>query len=79
MGDPRMSGESEDALPRVQVLRGDPSADELAAVVAVVGAAYAQESEQATADDTRRSAWELSQRGLRMPLRRDVGWGRFGG
>jgi hypothetical protein len=74
-----MGDETEDALPRVHVRRGDPSAEELAAVVAVVGAAYAQESEQATADDTRRSAWDLSQRGLRMPLRRDVGWGRFAG
>ncbi len=74
-----MPDETEAPRPIVHVRRGDPTAEELAAVVAVVGTAYAQESEQARADDTRRSAWELSQRGLRMPLRRDIGWGRFGG
>jgi hypothetical protein len=74
-----MPDETEARRPIVHVRRGDPTAEELAAVVAVVGTAYAQESEQARADDTRRSAWELSQRGLRMPLRRDIGWGRFGG
>jgi hypothetical protein len=26
----------------------------------------------------RRTGWELSQRALRQPLDRDLGWGRFG-
>jgi hypothetical protein len=65
---------------RVDVLRGAPAADELAALIAVVTEAYAEESAGATADDEAvRSAWALSQRSLRTPLRRDLGWGRFGG
>lgn len=65
--------------PRIDVRRGNPTEEELAAVIAVVSAAYTQESEEAVADEARRSAWSLSQRGLRAPLRRDLGWGRFGG
>jgi len=65
---------------RVDVLRGAPRADELAALMAVVTEAYAEESAGATADDEAvRSSWALSQRSLRAPLRRDLGWGRFGG
>lgn len=74
-----MAEHSDRAAPRVDVRRGSPTAEELAAVVAVVSTAYTQESEDARADDSVRSAWELSQRALRSPLRRDVGWGRFGG
>ena len=63
----------------VDVLRGSPASDELAALLAVVTEAYAEESAGATADDTAaRSGWSLSQRSLRTPLRRDLGWGRFG-
>ncbi|MFT4211412.1 MAG: acyl-CoA carboxylase epsilon subunit [Microbacterium sp.] len=70
---------SEDAAPRIDVLRGNPTDEELAAVIAVAGAAYAQESSAALADEpSRPSAWRISQRGLRQPLRRDIGWGRFG-
>jgi hypothetical protein len=65
---------------RVDVLRGEADADELAALIAVVTEAYAEESAGATADDEAvRSAWSLSQRSLRAPLRRDLGWGRFAG
>ena len=65
---------------RVDVVRGNPTDDELAALVAVVGESYAQEAADAVADDTReRSAWSLSQRGLRSPLRREAGWGRYAG
>ena len=79
-----MTGATHPAQPadsmRVDVLRGEPSADELAALIAVVTEAYAEESAAATADDDAvRSAWALSQRSLREPLRRDLGWGRFGG
>lgn len=64
---------------RVEVLRGTPTEEELAALVAVVSEAYVGEAAEAVADDrVRRSAWELSQRALRQPLRRDLGWGRFG-
>ncbi|SDH49429.1 acyl-CoA carboxylase subunit epsilon [Microbacterium pygmaeum] len=63
----------------VDVQRGTPIAEELAALIAVVTEAYADESAQATVDETSgRSAWSVSQRALRQPLRRDIGWGRFG-
>jgi hypothetical protein len=76
--DPITSSANADAM-RVDVLRGEPGADELAALIAVVTEAYAEESAGATAEDeTARSAWSLSQRSLREPLRRDLGWGRFG-
>lgn len=64
---------------RVELLRGEPTPEELAALIAVVTEAYAEEAAGATADDSSsRSGWALSQRGLRTPLRRDLGWGRFG-
>lgn len=64
----------------IDVLRGTPSEEELAALMAVVSEAYAAEAAGATSDaPTGLSAWGLSQRSLRVPLRRDVGWGRFAG
>ena len=64
---------------RVDLLRGEASGEELAALIAVVTEAYAEESAGATVDDAAtRSGWSLSQRSLRTPLRRDLGWGRFG-
>jgi hypothetical protein len=64
---------------RVDVLRGSATSDELAALLAVVTEAYAEESAGATADDTvARTGWSLSQRSLRTALHRDLGWGRFG-
>ncbi|MFT4135064.1 acyl-CoA carboxylase subunit epsilon [Microbacterium sp.] len=72
-------GAAEQAL-RIDVLRGDPTAEELAAVIAVVTESYALEVAAAVADDRpRRSAWQLSARPLRAPLARELGWGRFGG
>jgi hypothetical protein len=65
---------------RIDVLRGSPTEEELAALIAVVTEAYAGEAAAAVADERpRRSAWDLSQRALRQPLRRELGWGRFGG
>ncbi|WES66219.1 acyl-CoA carboxylase subunit epsilon [Microbacter sp. GSS18] len=61
---------------RVDVRRGSPTDDELAALVAVVSEAYVTEAETAVADEpARRSAWSVSQRSLREPLRRELGWG----
>ncbi|KZE89050.1 acyl-CoA carboxylase subunit epsilon [Microbacterium sp. TNHR37B] len=68
--------------PRVEVdvVRGTPTAEELAAVVAVVTESYEAEAAAAVAPRALRpSAWQLSARSLREPLRRDVGWGRFSG
>lgn len=71
--------ESDSAL-RIEVRRGDPTPEELAAVIAVVTEAYESEAATVLADDARtRNAWYLTARGLREPLRRDLGWGRFGG
>jgi hypothetical protein len=65
---------------RIDVLRGSPTSSDLAALIAVVPEAYREESSAATAEDAPgRSAWSLSQRSLRQPLRRDVGWGGFSG
>jgi hypothetical protein len=68
-----------DAAPlRVEVLRGNPTDDELAALVAVVSTAYAEEAADALAEDEQQgSAWSLSQRGLRRPLPREGGWNNF--
>ena len=81
--DPRNgTADQADALPPVgiDVRRGSPTEEELAALIAVVSQEYAAESAEAVADDRpTRSAWSVSQRGLRQPLRRDVGWGRFAG
>jgi hypothetical protein len=64
----------------VDVRRGDPTAEELAALVAVVSESYASEAAAAVVEDAaERSAWSVSQRGLRTSLSRDVGWGRFCG
>ncbi|WP_203580601.1 acyl-CoA carboxylase subunit epsilon [Microbacterium hibisci] len=63
----------------IDVLRGTPTEEELAALLAVVSEAYTGEAAEAVApDEIRRSAWSLSQRDLRRPLDRELGWGRFG-
>lgn len=65
---------------RVDVVRGAPTDDELAALIAVVGESYAREAADAVVDDAaERTAWQVSQRALRAPLRRETGWGRFAG
>ena len=64
----------------IDVRRGTPTAEELAALMAVVSEAYTGEAAEAVADDDiSRSAWSLTQRDLRGPLRRELGWGRFSG
>lgn len=70
-----------DAAPlSIEVRRGTPTDDELAALMAVVAEAYAGEAAAAVADDSSgRNGWALSSRALRQPLRRELGWGSFGG
>lgn len=64
----------------VEVRRGEPTAEELAALIAVVSESYAGEVSAAIVDDTPATTpWSRSQRALRAPLRRDVAWGRFAG
>lgn len=65
---------------RIDVRRGSPTPEELAAVVAVVSESYAQEAAEAVAPEPEpESAWRRSARALRTPLRRGYGWGRFTG
>lgn len=64
----------------VQVRRGDPAPEEVAAVVAVITEAYTAEIDAAIADEERTpTAWSRRQRPMRAPLRRDIPWGRFAG
>lgn len=63
--------------PTIEITRGSATEEELAALIAVVSDAYAQESADAVADEPRVSAWTRTQRPLRTPLRRDIPWGRF--
>ena len=70
----------DDAPLAIEVLRGNPTDEELAALIAVVGEAYSTEAADAVAGEPRRrSAWALSARALRSPLPRELGWGRWGG
>ncbi|WZH37227.1 MAG: acyl-CoA carboxylase epsilon subunit [Microbacterium enclense] len=63
-----------------EVVRGAPTEEELAAAVVVVSEAYAHEVADATVPETAvRSRWELSARGLRVPLDRSAGWHSFTG
>ncbi|MCS3443588.1 acyl-CoA carboxylase subunit epsilon [Microbacterium phyllosphaerae] len=65
--------------PTIEITRGSATEEELAALIAVVSDAYAQETADAVADEPRVSAWTRTQRPLRRPLRRDIPWGRFSG
>ena len=69
-------GASHDPL-SIDVRRGTPTPEELAALIAVVSEAYATEAADATAPERRtRTAWSVSQRSLRTPLSRELGWTR---
>jgi hypothetical protein len=64
----------------LEIVRGAPNEEELAALLAVVTEAYAQEAARTVAEEPRtRSRWELSARGLRAPLPRERGWSGFAG
>jgi hypothetical protein len=65
--------------PTIEIKRGSATDEELAALIAVVSDAYAQESADAVADEPVVSAWTRTQRPMRTPLRRDIPWGRFSG
>ena len=69
----------EDQPPAIEILRGNATEEELAALIAVVSSAYAEEEAGAVAVERRPSAWQRTQRSLRTPLRRDIPWGRFAG
>ena len=79
--DVRDEGTDAAAAPvHLDVRRGDPTPEELAAVIAVVTESYHREAADAIAEpEPRPSAWQVSARALRAPLQRELGWGRFGG
>ena len=59
----------------IDVRRGTATEAELAALIAVVSESYAREAAAAIAEEASiRTAWTVSQRALREPLRRDLGW-----
>lgn len=64
----------------IDVRRGAPTEEELAALMAVVSEAYEREAGAAVADDEATpSAWTRTQRRLRTPLPRGIAFGRFTG
>lgn len=75
------TGGSEAHLLPVEVRRGDPTPEELAAVLAVVTETYEREAATTIVeeDEAAVSAWSISARALRRPLRREMGWGGFHG
>lgn len=78
--DARGEAAREDRPLRIDVRRGNPTPEELAALIAVVSESYAQEAAEAVVPEpTPESAWRRSARALRTPLRRGFGWGRFTG
>lgn len=74
-----MTAEHHTPTPDVRIVRGAASEEELAALVAVVGQAYIDESDAATVEDPPVSVWSRTQRAIRSPLRRGIPWGRFSG
>ncbi|MFT4259974.1 acyl-CoA carboxylase subunit epsilon [Microbacterium sp.] len=71
--------EPEKQDPTIEILRGSATEEELAALIAVVSDAYAQEEAAAVAADRRVSAWQQTRRPMRSTMRRDIPWGRFSG
>ena len=70
-----MAREGDDVT--IDLRRGTPTEEELAAIIAVVSESYAREAAAAIAEESpARTAWALSQRSLREPLRREAGWVR---
>ncbi|SJN34700.1 hypothetical protein FM104_08555 [Microbacterium esteraromaticum] len=64
---------------KIDVVRGTPTEEEVAALIAAVSDAYMHETSEAVAEEPHVSAWRQTQRGLRRPLRRDIPWGRYFG
>ncbi|MFT4156815.1 MAG: acyl-CoA carboxylase subunit epsilon [Microbacterium sp.] len=73
------TGRDDEQPPTIELLRGTATDEELAALIAVVSDAYAQEEAGATAPEPHVSAWQRTRRPLRGALRRDIPWGRFSG
>lgn len=68
----------ERAVPRVEIARGNPTEEDLAALAAVIPAAYVQEAAASTVEDPPVDAWTRSRRMRRTPVP-GARWGRFAG
>lgn len=69
--------EDRDAAPRVEIVRGNPTEEDLAALAGVIPTAYHEEAAEATVDDSvSADTWGTSRRMRRRPGR---AWGRFSG
>ncbi len=60
----------------IKLVRGNPTDEELAAVLAVLSLEYEAEAEASVAAEKPNEAWHISGRGMRLPIRRDLGWVR---
>lgn len=69
-----MTGEA--APVDIKLVSGNPTEEELAAVLAVLSLAYEAEAQEAVAAEKPNRAWTASARGLRLPLQSDSGWVR---
>jgi len=64
--------------PEIRIVGGSPTPAEIAAVTAVLQATLAQLADEATRKDVGPTAWQRSQRQLRMPLHPGAGvWRGF--
>jgi hypothetical protein len=70
-----------DGAPAFSVVSGNPTAAELAAVTAVLSAAIEEaDAPGDRSEEQGRSAWQLAQRPIRLPLARGNGaWRSFSG
>ncbi len=69
---------SDDPVPTISVISGNPTPSELAAITAVLAATLEEiDEESQRAGATRTSAWQRSQRAIRVPL--SPGYGAWRG
>ena len=69
---------SDDPVPTISVISGNPTRSELAAITAVLAATLEEIDEKSQRDGaTRTSAWQRSQRAIRVPL--SPGYGAWRG
>jgi hypothetical protein len=64
---------AEESKPVLQVVKGEPTAEELAALVAVISARAAAQAQQSEADEERGSDWASYWRNVRLPLQHGPG------
>ena len=68
-----MSDEHEDAAPLLRIVKGDPTPEEVAALVSVVSAMSAAAAEAAAGEQRPKPEWSAHHRKLRAPHRHGAG------